>query len=72
MKQAALDVILFNQKKFQKNWSSTAHKKYTSPFRVSMITWNVNAVAPQKLNLVEMIKKCDGSELIVIGLQQMM
>lgn len=52
MKQAALDVILFNEKKFQKDWSSTVHKKYTSPFRVSMITWNVNAVAPEKLNLV--------------------
>ena len=46
MKQAALDVILFNEKKFQRDWSSTVHKKFTSPFRIATVTWNVNAVHP--------------------------
>ena len=46
MKQSALDVILYNSKKFNRNWSSPLHKKYTSPFRISMITWNVNATEP--------------------------
>jgi hypothetical protein len=72
MKQEALDLILSHGRKSQCKSPSLNHQKYTSPFKISMVTWNVNATEPDKLSFEGIVQKCDGSDLIVIGVQEMM
>lgn len=48
------------------------HKQYTSVLRVTILTWNVNATAPDKLPLSSIIPFFEGADLIAFGVQEMM
>lgn len=46
--------------------------KHNTEFHISVVTWNVNATDPDKLKgLEEILSRCDGSDLIVFGIQEM-
>ena len=68
VKQTSIDLIHSSQTK-KINFT---HQKYTSPFHISMITWNVNATLPEKLDLKSCLKHCNDADLIVFGTQEMM
>jgi hypothetical protein len=54
IKQTAIDLIHYDSK-FQSKLKNS-HCKYTSPFKISISTWNVNATSPEKLKVKEIVK----------------
>jgi hypothetical protein len=52
--------------------NSMLKNKENTEFRVCLVTWNVNATDPEKLKgLEEVVAQCDGCDIIVFGLQEM-
>jgi hypothetical protein len=44
IKQTSIDLLHFDYKTRAR--LKNGHRQYTSPFKVSIVTWNVNATAP--------------------------
>lgn len=66
MKQTVID-LMNPKKKSLMNKSSVNHS--SSDFNVSIITWNVNATQPDKLDLDPLVKKYSNADLLVFGIQ---
>lgn len=49
IKQTSID-LLHNGGKTKIKYQSS-HRRYTSPFKISILSWNVNATSPDKLNI---------------------
>jgi len=54
IKQTSID-LLHNGKKSRMRLENI-HRKYTSPLKVHIASWNVNATSPDKLNIKEIVK----------------
>lgn len=70
IKQTSID-LLHNGKKGRMRLENV-HRKYTSPLKVHILSWNVNATHPEKLNVKEIVKSFEGADLIAFGVQEMM
>ena len=69
VKQTSIDLIHSSRRKIHTKFS---HQKYTSPFNISIVSWNVNATEPSKLNLKACLKHVNDADLVVFGIQEMM
>lgn len=69
IKQKSLDTLLYHT---HYRMNSMLKNKHNTEFHISVVTWNVNATDPDKLKgLEEILSRCDGSDLIVFGIQEM-
>jgi hypothetical protein len=69
IKQKSLDILLYH-KHYRMN--SVLRNKQNTELRICLVTWNVNSTDPDKLTgLQTVIEHCDGSDLIVFGIQEM-
>jgi hypothetical protein len=69
IKQKSLDILLYHT---HYRMNSMLKNKQNTEFRVCLVTWNVNATDPDKLKgLEQVVAQCDGCDIIVFGLQEM-
>lgn len=69
IKQKSLDIILYH-KYYRRD--SMLRNKQSAQLHICIASWNVNATDPDKMtNLDKMVAACDGADLVVFGVQEM-